>query len=382
METSKGFFTPFNNQNDNLAMSISQNIPYNNPSTNYRFQNIIAIGNPIVDISSEIDKESIQKYRLKWGETVFVDPGNVGFFDELESKPQVTYIPGGSIQNTLRVASWCLNMEPNNKGKFSLTMLGATGTDPYKEKIVNALKFSGVIPLLQPIPNMCTSRCGVGIYKKERCLLTEIRASNCLTEDFVNENINKIDSNDAFLIEGYFLQEKFDICKKLCFDFSRDKKFIILTLSAVFMVQAHYDKILEISNYADMIVGNMEELEAFSGSKGESYKDTFEKVSRKLNPKDRLFVVTDGSKGVLVSKYDYKKGKLDFILQSFPTLIKNEDIVDLNGAGDAFLGGFLSQFMKGSSLYSCCRAGNDAAAVILRHVGCTFSKDSKIEFGN
>ena len=382
METSKGFFTPFNNQNDNLAMSISQNIQFNNPISNFRFQNIIAIGNPIVDISSEIDKESIQKYRLKWGETVFVDPGNVGFFDELESKPQVTYIPGGSIQNTLRVASWCLNMEPNNIGKFSLTMLGATGTDPYKDKIVNALKSAGVVPLLQPIPNMSTSRCGVGIYKKERCLLTEIRASNCLTEDFVNENLNKIDMNDAFLIEGYFLQEKFEICKKLCLDFNRDKKFIILTLSAVFMVQAHFEKILEISNYADMIVGNMEELEAFAGEKGESYKDTFEKVSRKLSNKDRLFVVTDGSKGVLVSKYDYKKGKLDFILQSFPSVMKTEEIVDLNGAGDAFLGGFLSQFMKGSSLYSCCRAGNDAASIILKNVGCTFQKDLKLEFGN
>jgi adenosine kinase len=382
METSKGFFTPFNNQNDNLAMSISQNIQFNNPINNFRFQNIIAIGNPIVDISSEIDKESIQKYRLKWGETVFVDPGNVGFFDELESKPQVTYIPGGSIQNTLRVASWCLNMEPNNVGKFSLTMLGATGTDPYKDKIVNALKSSGVVPLIQSIPNMSTSRCGVGIYKKERCLLTEIRASNCLTEDFVNENLNKIDMNDAFLIEGYFLQEKFEICKKLCLDFNRDKKFIILTLSAVFMVQAHFEKILEISNYADMIVGNMEELEAFAGEKGESYKDTFEKVCRKLSNKDRLFVITDGSKGVLVSKYDYKKGKLDFILQSFPTIMKTEEIVDLNGAGDAFLGGFLSQFMKGSSLYSCCRAGNDAASIILKNVGCTFQKDLKLEFGN
>jgi adenosine kinase len=382
METSKGFFTPFNNQNDNLAMSISQNIQFNNPINNFRFQNIIAIGNPIVDISSEIDKESIQKYRLKWGETVFVDPGNVGFFDELESKPQVTYIPGGSIQNTLRVASWCLNMEPNNVGKFSLTMLGATGTDPYKDKIVNALKSSGVVPLIQSIPNMSTSRCGVGIYKKERCLLTEIRASNCLTEDFVNENLNKIDMNDAFLIEGYFLQEKFEICKKLCLDFNRDKKFIILALSAVFMVQAHFEKILEISNYADMIVGNMEELEAFAGEKGESYKDTFEKVCRKLSNKDRLFVITDGSKGVLVSKYDYKKGKLDFILQSFPTIMKTEEIVDLNGAGDAFLGGFLSQFMKGSSLYSCCRAGNDAASIILKNVGCTFPKDLKLEFGN
>ena len=379
METTKGIFSEYNNQSNNLAMSISQ---ASVGVDNSRLHSIIAIGNPIVDISSEVDKESIQKYRLRWGETVFADQGNLSFFDELESKPQVTYIPGGSIQNTLRVTSWCLNMEPKNQGKYSITMLGATGNDGYREKIINALKIAGVKPLLQSIPNMSTSRCGVGIYKKERCLLTEIRASNCLTEEYVNEHEKEIYMNDGLLIEGYFLAEKFDICKNLCKEFRKENKFIILTLSAVFMVQAHYDKILEMCNFVDMIVGNMEELEVFSGAKGENYKNVFEKCFKKLSPRDRLFVITDGSKGVLVSKYDYKKDKVDFILQSFPCVMKTEEIVDLNGAGDSFLGGFLSQFIKGSSLYSCCRAGNDAASVILKNVGCTFSKETKIEFDN
>ena len=101
-----------------------------------------------------------------------------------------------------------------------------------------------------------------------------------------------------------------------------------------------------------------------------------------MAPRDRLFVVTDGCNGVYLSKYNYKKEQLDFILQSFPLLMKTEEIVDLNGAGDAFLGGFLSQYMKGASLYSCCRAGNDASYVILKNVGCTFPKDKKIQFGN
>ena len=373
METSKGIF----NQNDNLAMSISQASVGGVDRS--RFHSVIAIGNPIVDISAEVDKESIQKYGLKWGETVFANPSNVGFFKELESKPEVTYIPGGSIQNTLRVASWCLNMEEKNKGKYNITMLGATGNDQYKDKIMNALKVSGVKPLLQSIPDLSTSRCGVGIYKKERSLMPEIKASNCLTEEFVSEHQNEILENDAFIIEGYFLQEKYDICKNLCLEFKKEKKFVILALSAVFMVQVHRDKILEIAKYADMIVGNMEELQAFAEDNGDNYQKVFEKAFKKLEAKDRLFVITDGSKGVFVGKYDYKRGKIDFILQSFPCAIKTEEISDLNGAGDAFLGGFLSQFMKGSSLYSCCRAGNEAAFIILKNVGCTY-KNEKIDF--
>lgn len=91
-------------------------------------------------------------------------------------------------------------------------------------------------------------------------------------------------------------------------------------------------------------------------------------------------MVTHGSKGVILGKYDYTKGNMDFILQCFPTVMKMEDIVDLNGAGDAFLGGFLSQFMQGKSLESCCKAGNDAASVILKSVGCTFNQNKKIQF--
>ena len=182
------------------------------------------------------------------------------------------------------------------------------------------------------------------------------------------------------LIEGYFLQEKFNICKNLCMGFKNENKFIILTLSATFMVQVHYDKIMEIAENANMIVGNMEEIEAFVGSKGLPEKELLEKAHRLLPPKERLFVITGGINGAFVSSYNYKKGRLEFILQSFPLLLKNEEIADLNGAGDAFLGGFLSQFMKGNSLNSCCRAGNDASSVIFKNIGCIFPKDKIIEF--
>ena len=62
-----------------------------------RLSSIIAIGNPIVDISAEIDRESILRYNLVWGGTFFANESNIGFYEELESKPQVSYIPGGKV---------------------------------------------------------------------------------------------------------------------------------------------------------------------------------------------------------------------------------------------------------------------------------------------
>lgn len=342
---------------------------------------LIGIGDPIVDITSEIDTQIIKKHNLKWGDTIFLDENsnNVAVFDDLERMPEVRYIPGGSVQNTLRVTSWCLNMDPSNKNKFKISMLGCVGEDIYKEKIFNALKDANVFPFLQILPGDKTSRCGVGIYRKERFLVTQLRASKKLSEDFIDQNLEKILSHEAFIIEGYILQSKLEMCKKLCECFNREKKPVILTLSAMFMIQYHLEKIMEIANKADIIVGNLEEAEELSGEKGNSIKVIFEKIFTKLTPKDRLLVITAGANGAYCSKYDYQINQLNFILQCFSKKVNNEDIVDLNGAGDSFLGGFLSEYLKGSSIYECCRNGNEAANVILHNVGCTFPKNMKFE---
>ncbi|ELK29090.1 Adenosine kinase [Myotis davidii] len=49
-----------------------------------------------------------------------------------------------------------------------------------------------------------------------------------------------------------------------------------------------------------------------------------------------------------------------------------EEIIDTNGAGDAFVGGFLSQLVYDKPLTECIRAGHYAASVIIRRTGCTF----------
>jgi adenosine kinase len=341
---------------------------------------LIAIGNPIVDISAETDSATIEKYKLEWGRTVFANDENRGIFEELEKKPDVSYVPGGSIQNSLRVACWCLGMQ-NDTQDYKLSMLGCVGNDLYKDKITTALKEAGVTPLLQANNEMNSSRCGVAIYEKERCLVPEIKASNTLSEAFVNENIETICNNDILLVEGYFIVERFEIVKNLVKKFKEANKLVIFTLSAVFLLQAHYDKVIEIANQSDFVFCNIEEAEALAVEKGETPQDTIARAHKKLAPNNaRLLVVTAGSRGVIGSKYDFERDQLDFVIQSFPKFIKNEEIVDTNGAGDAFLGGFLAQWMQGRSIEVCCKAGNTASGVILKNVGCTFPIDMKIDF--
>ena len=119
---------------------------------------------------------------------------------------------------------------------------------------------------------------------------------------------------------------------KVCYASTNSNKdelnIVILTLSAVFMVQTYYDKLIELANMADLIVANKAELEEFCGKKTKDNKELFTTMSKKLDKKERLFVVTDGKKGAIVAKYDYDRGSMDFILRGFPSNVKSEDIVD------------------------------------------------------
>jgi len=81
--------------------------------------------------------------------------------------------------------------------------------------------------------------------------------------------------------------------------------------------------------------------------------------------KSRLVIITQGPKNVLA----YQDGKL---LEVEPEQIPESEIVDTNGAGDSFCGGFLAWYIQGKSLRECIDAGNYCAGVTLRTDGIVF----------
>ena len=367
--------TPFGNSIsfNNLNAYISKN------KEDYDANSLIAIGNPIVDIIVNIDKDIIEKYGLKQGLTIANNDLTQTFLDELDSRPLVTYAPGGSVMNTLRVCSWCLNMAPPEIGNFKITMLGAVGNDIYKEKIINSLKEENIEPLLETKQEK-TSRCCVGVHEKNVYSISDIKASKNLSKEFIEENFNSILNHDILLIEGYYLKENYEVCKYLSEEFNKEEKLIILTLSSTLIIQEIADRIKEIGNMSDIIVGNLQEIETFSGGKSQVLQETLERTHRMLFPKNRLLITTCGKHGAYCSKYNYKNMRLDLILQCFPNFIRNEEIVDFNGAGGAFLGGFLANYLKGNKInriFNCCQMGNNAANIILKNIGCTFPKNYK-----
>merc|ERR1712110_3345 len=79
----------------------------------------------------------------------------------------------------------------------------------------------------------------------------------------------------------------------------------------------------------------------------------------------RTVVITQGSDDTIVCIGGH--------ITKYPVIkLPKEKLVDTNGAGDSYVGGFLAALSKGLDMEACCKAGAYAASVIVQQSGCTF----------
>jgi sugar/nucleoside kinase (ribokinase family) len=65
---------------------------------------VVGLGNPLLDISANVDEDFLSKYDLKPNNAILAEEKHKPLYDEMVQKYKVDYIPGGATQNTLRVA--------------------------------------------------------------------------------------------------------------------------------------------------------------------------------------------------------------------------------------------------------------------------------------
>jgi len=126
------------------------------------------------------------------------------------------------------------------------------------------------------------------------------------------------------------------------------------------------------SPYWDYIFGNESEALAYSEShdlKTTSIPEIAKHIA--LLPKanlarPRVAVVTQGPDAVIVAIGN--DGKVE-LTEYEVTPISEEEIVDTNGAGDAFAGGFMAQLILGGNIEQCVKAGVWLAGLCLRSNG-------------
>jgi len=331
---------------------------------------LFCIENPLLDISAEVDNEYLQKYGLDANSAILAESKHFPIYEEVVQKYKVQYIAGGSTQNTARVAQW-MCPQPN-----AVTFVGCVGKDENGRHLKQCAEADGVRAEYLQDEKVPTGVCAVLITGKHRSMVTNLQAAN----EYKLSHLETpaiwllVEKAKCFYVGGFFLTVSPPSIMKLAIHAAENDKLFCMNLSAMFIMQFFKEPLMAASPYWDVLFGNDDEALTFARENQFGTEDIFEvalKIANlpKINQKrSRVVVITRGAHGTIVAH----NGKA----VEHPILkVDSSKIVDTNGAGDAFVGGFLSQLIQGKSIEDCLRGGHYSASIIIQHPGCTFPKE-------
>ncbi|XP_030627463.1 adenosine kinase isoform X1 [Chanos chanos] len=330
---------------------------------------LFGMGNPLLDISAVVDKDFLDKYGLKPNDQILAEDKHKEMFEEIVKKFKVEYHAGGSTQNSVKVAQWLIQ-EPHKVATF----FGCIGKDKFGEILKKKAEEAHVDAHYYEQDEEPTGTCAACITGDNRSLVANLAAANCYKKDKhldLEENWKLVEKAKVYYIAGFFLTVSVESILKVAKHAAENNKIFSLNLSAPFICQFFKENLMKVMPYVDILFGNETEAAMFAREQGFETEDIEEIVRKaqnlpKVNKKrQRIVVFTQGKDGTVMTT----GGKVE----TFPVVkIDQSEIVDTNGAGDAFVGGFLSQLVQDRPLEQCIRAGHYAANVIIRRVGCTF----------
>jgi adenosine kinase len=325
---------------------------------------LLGMGNPLLDISADVPGELLEKYGVTLNNAILCEDKHKPIYDELVKDYKVQYIAGGATQNSIRVAQWMLQTPK------ATSFIGCIGKDEYGAQLQKSAEADGVAVHYQVDEKVETGTCAVLIKDKERSMIANLAAANCYKKEHLDtDTIKPVVENAKFVyISGFFLTvstESIAFVGQHCCD---NNKTFAMNLSAPFIPQFFKDQLLAAIPFCDYVFGNESEAEAFGKSMG--YEDCsvanvaleISKIEKKNDKRPRIVVITQGSESTIVAT----EGK---VTEYAVPALDADKIVDSNGAGDAFVGGFLAALINGKDTAESCKAGNYSASVILQVSG-------------
>ncbi|XP_020861783.1 adenosine kinase isoform X1 [Phascolarctos cinereus] len=367
---------------------------------------LFGMGNPLLDISAVVDKIFLDKYGLKPNDQILAEEKHKELFEELVKKFKVEYHAGGSTQNSMKVAQQTFSLVlllPLKAMDFRIsgeapscqkirqkhiiclkwmiqrpfkaaTFFGCIGMDKFGEILKKKAAEAHVDAHYYEQNEQPTGTCAACITGDNRSLVANLAAANCYKKEKhldLEKNWKLVEKAKVYYIAGFFLTVSPESILKIARQASESNKIFTLNLSAPFISQFFKEPMMKVMPYVDILFGNETEAATFAREQGfetEEIKEIARKAQAlpKVNLKRQRTVI-------------FTQGKNDTIMATanevsvFPVLDQNQsEIVDTNGAGDAFVGGFLSQLVADQPLTECIRAGHYAASVIIKRSGCTF----------
>ncbi|CAN1304858.1 Adenosine kinase 2 [Linum perenne] len=323
---------------------------------------LLGMGNPLLDISAVVDHDFLKKYGIELNNAIHAEDKHLHMYEEMAQKYKVEYIAGGATQNSIRVAQWML------QSPGATSYIGAIGKDKFGEEMKKDCKLAGVNVRYHEDESMPTGTCAVCVLGGERSLVANLSAANCYKSNHLRKQANwaLVEKAKYFYIGGFFLTVSPDSIHLVAEYAAATNKVFSMNLSAPFICEFFKDAQEKVLPYMDFVFGNETEARTFSKTKN------VEEIAIKISqwPKEsgtykRITVITQGADPVVVAE--------DGKVKTFPVIqLPKEKLVDTNGAGDAFVGGFLAQLVQKKPIEECVRAGCYASNVVIQRSGCTY----------
>uniref|UniRef100_A0A3B3I9G1 Adenosine kinase n=1 Tax=Oryzias latipes TaxID=8090 RepID=A0A3B3I9G1_ORYLA len=300
---------------------------------------LFGMGNPLLDICAVVDKDFLDKYTLKPNDQILAEDKHKALFEELVKKFKVEYHAGGATQNSIKVAQWMIQ-KPHNVGTF----FGCIGKDKFGDILKQKAEEAHIDAHYYEQEEEPTGTCAACITGDNRSLVANLAAANCYKKEKhldLEENWELVEKAKVFYIAGFFLTVSVESILKVAKHASETNKLFCLNLSAPFICQFFKDNLMKVFPYVDVLFGNETEAAAFAKEQDFETKDIKEIAKKaqalpKVNTKRQRVVVLTQGKDVTVMAQGDK-------VETFPVVkIDPKDIVDTNGAGDAFVGGEIS----------------------------------------
>lgn len=329
---------------------------------------ILGFGNPLLDISAVVEQDVLDKWGCKLNDAILAEEKHKPLYTELAKTHDVEYIAGGATQNSIRVAQWVSGVPGTT------AFIGCIGTDTFGEQLETAAKGDGVDVRYLKQSKVETGTCAVLVKGGERSLCANLAAANCYDKaHFDTPEIQALVASAKIVYSaGFVLTTPAGppTLMALGEELNKTGKTFCMNLSAPFIMQvppfkAALDAAL---THVDFLFGNESEAATYGEAMG--WGTDVATVALKIaalpkasGSRPRVVVFTQGKDPTLVA--------CGGTITSFPTpLLAKEMLVDTNGAGDAFVGGFLGMLAKGCDLATCVNAGNYAARQIIQVSGC------------
>lgn len=334
---------------------------------------LLGMGNPLLDLANTVEPDYIAKYGLKLNDAILAGPEHAQIFEDLVNRPDTQYIPGGATQNTIRVAQWLLRL-PRATSMFGCVR----EDDTIGRRLRECMESAGVRAAYQYRPESDgTGRCAVLLSGEHRSLVTQLGSAGQFTEAHLDDPANWaiVESAKFYYVAGYFLTVCPPALMRIAEHSLATGKTLMLNLAAPFICQFFKEPLLAALPYADIVFGNESEAETFARETGIPEPTDMRQVAKAIaalpskKAGGRLVLVTQGKGPVIAARSDGS-------LEEFPVRqLAPEEIVDTNGAGDAFAGGFISQYVRGRPLAECVECAVKAAQCIIGQSSCSYPAD-------